>query len=270
VRILGEPVRGLPLKAAFTAFDEHGDAFGGTTYQWCEYPTNSDTANGCTAWSTSDTYTPTLANVGKRLAVKVIPRTTSGSPSEGPEATSPKTAVVAWAPPIYGRDHILDIPTRARSSRARSPCTTTGRSPTTASRCTSRTPNIGDLEVYRVSPQGISQTLHKRTVAAKDNLIKEFKLATIGGEQRGVWTLRIRDAGTGFTGRLESWSMTFQGAAPPEPLPVPTLEGVHHIRFVSMSAPNLDSGCLSAEGNGTGNASIGRRVRARVVHGAAR
>jgi hypothetical protein len=40
-----------------------------------------------------------LANIGKRIAVKVIVRTTSGRRSVGVETLSAKTAVVTGAPP---------------------------------------------------------------------------------------------------------------------------------------------------------------------------
>ncbi len=94
LRIVGEAKSGVPLKAVFDAFDADNDTFGGTSYQWCEYPTNSDTAIGCTGWMTSDTWTPGAYHVGKRLAVKVIPRTTTGSPNVGVETLSAKTVAV--------------------------------------------------------------------------------------------------------------------------------------------------------------------------------
>jgi hypothetical protein len=99
LRIEGEAMLGKTLHAVFDPFDVENDPFGGTTYQWCEYPANSETADGCTPWGTSDTYALAFNSIGKRIGVKVIPRTSSGSPNVGVETLSPKTAVVTAPPP---------------------------------------------------------------------------------------------------------------------------------------------------------------------------
>ena len=59
----------------------------------------------------------------------------------------------------------------------------------------------------------------------------------------------------GFTGRLESWSMTFPGPAPAVSPGPPPIDGTYRIRFSQTTPPNapLDRGCLSAEGNATGH-----------------
>jgi hypothetical protein len=215
---------------------EQGHAFGGTTYQWCEYPTTSDTPNSCTAWSTSGTYTPTADNVGKRLAVKVIPRTTSGTPTEGAEAMSAKTAAVAWAPPVCGREDILAIRIRARGSRAGSRCMTTARSRPLRQRAHHAREHRRPAGRPGES-QGVSHTLHNRTGGGDDNHDQGVQgPGDRGRATRGVGLCGIRDAGTGFTGQREAWSLSFQGPAPLPPKAPAPLGGAYHIRFVQTAS----------------------------------
>jgi subtilisin-like proprotein convertase family protein len=255
LRIHGELKSGGTLQALFTGFDVEGDPFGGTTYQWCEYAPGAGTHTSCTAWSTSDRYTVTVANVGMQLAVKVLPRTTSGTPNVGTEAVSARTANIAWAPPAYARDHVLPIPDTGAWVESTIYVPDTGTMNDARANVRITHPNIGDLQVELVSPRGTKMMLHNRTGGGDDNLNKEFKFLDVyGTNQRGMWTLRIRDAGTGFTGALQGWSLSFQGASATT-WPGPTaIEGLYRIRIARMQLPSAaaDNGCLSAEGNGTG------------------
>jgi hypothetical protein len=215
VRIEGQAMHGRSLKAAFDAFDAHNDPFGGTTYQWCWYPLTGETENGCTQWSTSDTWTVPASVIGMRLAVKVIPRTTSGTPNVGEEAISGKTAAVAtWVATVYKNDTRLDIPDSGGGT-VWSYLHVGDSGTITDQRVQIRLihPHIGDLEVKLADQSGKQVTLHSKTGGGEDNLIREYTVAGLNTEQGGWWALSIRDTAKNNVGYLESWSMTFQ--APP-------------------------------------------------------
>lgn len=79
--------------------DVDNDGQSGTTYQWCAYDAAGTNLLGCAAASTTNTWTVIAGNVGRRLSVKVIPRSSSGNPSAGAEVESSKTDVVPGREP---------------------------------------------------------------------------------------------------------------------------------------------------------------------------
>lgn len=85
---------------ANTGYDDlDNDPQSGTSYQWCEYDAAGTNLLGCAIASTTNTWTVIAGNVGRRLSVKVIPRSSSGNPTTGDTFESVKTDVVPGREP---------------------------------------------------------------------------------------------------------------------------------------------------------------------------
>lgn len=76
-------------------------------------------------------------------------------------------------------------------------------------------PNIGDLKVSLVAPDGTRAVLHNRTNGTADNLIKTFDASAdlLGTATLGTWELEVQDQTSGNTGVLNSWSLSL-GTSP--------------------------------------------------------
>jgi hypothetical protein len=208
LRIEGRAQHGAVLKAWFDSFDADNDPFGGTVYAWCWYPLNSDAAVlNCGPWSTSNMQPVSASHIGKRMAVKVIPKTTSGTPNQGAEVLSAKTGEIVDGH-VYDNESRVDIPDQGGWVTSQ---TVVGRPGTGAGRRLRVHivhPNIGDLEVKLTDPAGKQIIVHNRTGGSEDNLIGNYSIEGLAREQRNFWTLSIRDSGAGNVGHLASWSLT--------------------------------------------------------------
>ncbi|MGD9585134.1 MAG: proprotein convertase P-domain-containing protein, partial [Lysobacterales bacterium] len=67
----------------------------------------------------------------------------------------------------------------------------------------------GDLKVDLVAPDGTLNTIHNRTGAGTDNVIKTVTINASSEVASGTWNMRVNDNAGGDTGRLNSWSMQF-------------------------------------------------------------
>ncbi|MEV4417807.1 M4 family metallopeptidase, partial [Catellatospora sp. NPDC049609] len=66
----------------------------------------------------------------------------------------------------------------------------------------------GDLVVDLIAPDGSVYNLHNRTGSSTDNIIATFSRNLSTEAANGTWTLRVRDAATADTGRIDTWSLT--------------------------------------------------------------
>ncbi|WP_348650553.1 M4 family metallopeptidase [Catellatospora sp. KI3] len=69
-------------------------------------------------------------------------------------------------------------------------------------------PFPGDLVVDLVAPDGSVYNLANRTGGSIDNIIKTFTVNLSAENGNGTWTLRVRDAATGDTGRIDTWTLS--------------------------------------------------------------
>ena len=70
-------------------------------------------------------------------------------------------------------------------------------------------PNIGDLIIDLVAPDGSVYNLHNKTGGSANNINKTVNLNLSSEALNGAWRLRARDGGPGNTGKINSWSITF-------------------------------------------------------------
>jgi Zn-dependent metalloprotease len=66
----------------------------------------------------------------------------------------------------------------------------------------------GDLVVDLVAPDGSVYNLHNRTGGSADNINQTFTVNLSTEAANGTWTLRVRDAASLDTGRIDTWSLT--------------------------------------------------------------
>jgi serine protease len=68
---------------------------------------------------------------------------------------------------------------------------------------------IGDLVVDLIAPNGSVFNLHNRSGGSADNIITTYTVNASGSVANGSWRLRVRDAASGDTGYIDSWSLQF-------------------------------------------------------------
>ncbi|GAB3827088.1 M4 family metallopeptidase [Dactylosporangium cerinum] len=66
----------------------------------------------------------------------------------------------------------------------------------------------GDLVVDVVAPDGSVYNLHNRTGGSTDNIIQTYSVNLSSEAANGTWTLRVRDAASLDTGRIDTWTLT--------------------------------------------------------------
>ncbi len=66
----------------------------------------------------------------------------------------------------------------------------------------------GDLVVDLVAPDGSVYNLSNRSGGSADNIIQTFTVNLSSEAANGTWTLRVRDAASADTGRIDTWSLT--------------------------------------------------------------
>ncbi len=66
----------------------------------------------------------------------------------------------------------------------------------------------GDLVVDLVAPDGSVYNLSNRAGGSADNIIQTFTVNLSSEAANGTWTLRVRDAASLDTGRIDTWSLT--------------------------------------------------------------
>ncbi|GHE30594.1 M4 family peptidase [Streptomyces vinaceus] len=68
---------------------------------------------------------------------------------------------------------------------------------------------VGDLVVDLVAPDGTVYNLRNRTGGSADNIVQQFTVNASSEVAQGTWKLRVRDAATLDTGKIDSWKLTF-------------------------------------------------------------
>jgi subtilisin-like proprotein convertase family protein len=66
----------------------------------------------------------------------------------------------------------------------------------------------GDLVVDVVAPDGSVYNLHNRSGGSTDNIIQTYTVNLSSEAANGTWTLRVRDAASLDTGRIDTWTLT--------------------------------------------------------------
>jgi hypothetical protein len=66
----------------------------------------------------------------------------------------------------------------------------------------------GDLVVDLVAPNGAVINLSNRSGAGTDNINQTYTVNLSAYPANGAWSLRVRDAATADTGRIDSWGLT--------------------------------------------------------------
>ncbi|WP_327004012.1 M4 family metallopeptidase [Dactylosporangium sp. NBC_01737] len=66
----------------------------------------------------------------------------------------------------------------------------------------------GDLVVDVVAPDGSVYNLHNRSGGSTDNIIQTYTVNLSSEAADGTWTLRVRDAASLDTGRIDTWTLT--------------------------------------------------------------
>ncbi|GIF98758.1 hypothetical protein Cci01nite_38520 [Catellatospora citrea] len=66
----------------------------------------------------------------------------------------------------------------------------------------------GDLVVDLVAPDGSVYNLHNRSGGSADNINQTYTVNLSTEAANGTWTLRVRDAASADTGRIDTWSLT--------------------------------------------------------------
>lgn len=65
----------------------------------------------------------------------------------------------------------------------------------------------GDLVVEAIAPNGTIKVMSNRAGGSADNLTQTFVVDMSSSPANGTWTLRVRDAASGDTGFINSWSV---------------------------------------------------------------
>jgi carboxypeptidase T len=68
----------------------------------------------------------------------------------------------------------------------------------------------GDLVVDLVAPDGTVYNLHNRTGGSADNIIQTFSRNLSTEVANGTWSLRVRDAASLDTGRIDTWTLNLR------------------------------------------------------------
>jgi subtilisin-like proprotein convertase family protein len=66
----------------------------------------------------------------------------------------------------------------------------------------------GDLVIDLVAPDGTARNLLNRSGGSADNVNQTFSVNLSSEVANGTWNLRVRDAASQDTGRIDSWKLT--------------------------------------------------------------
>ncbi|MEU4240276.1 M4 family metallopeptidase [Actinoplanes sp. NPDC026619] len=67
---------------------------------------------------------------------------------------------------------------------------------------------IGDLVVTLLAPDGTAYVLHNRAGGSTDNINQTYTVNLATEPPNGDWTLRVQDAASADTGRIDTWSLS--------------------------------------------------------------
>ncbi|MGH3738208.1 MAG: choice-of-anchor B family protein [Micromonosporaceae bacterium] len=120
---------------------------------------------------------------------------------------------------------------------------------------------IGDLVVSLVAPDGTAYTLHNRAGGSADNIVKTYTVDLSSEAANGTWNLRVQDAASQDTGKIDTWTLNLGGGTPPPPPDCGGTNGndVAISDHTTVESPITVSGC-------TGNASATSTVAVTIQH----
>lgn len=134
----------------------------------------------------------------------------SGSPDKllytGTEPPPPPPSNGACPAATNGNDVAINDNSTVNSPITISGCSGTGSDGSTVEVHIVHT-YIGDLVVDLVAPDGSVYNLHNRAGGSADNIDQTFTLNLTSETANGTWNLRVRDAATLDTGRIDSWTL---------------------------------------------------------------
>jgi subtilisin-like proprotein convertase family protein len=117
----------------------------------------------------------------------------------------------------------------------------------------------GDLVVSLVAPDGSAYVLHNRTGGSADNIDQTFTVNLSGEVANGTWRLRVQDAASNDVGRVDSWTLSLTGSAPPPCAPATNGTDVQIPDNTTVFSDIAIAGCA-------GNASSTSTAEVHIVH----
>jgi subtilisin family serine protease len=212
-------------RASFSNFGNCTDIFApgeGITSDWLNGGTNTISGTsmatphvaGAAALYLADHPDATPEQVGNALVAASsgnrISNAGSGSPNKllytGPDANEPPPSNGACPAATNANDFTI-----RDNSTVSSPITISGCAGTAGSGATVAVQivhtYIGDLVVDLVAPDGSVYNLHNREGNGTDNINQTYTVNLSSETANGTWNLRVRDAATADTGRIDSWTL---------------------------------------------------------------
>ncbi|WP_436494798.1 proprotein convertase P-domain-containing protein [Actinokineospora sp. HUAS TT18] len=117
---------------------------------------------------------------------------------------------------------------------------------------------IGDLVVTLVAPDGSTYVLHNRAGGSADNINQTYTVNVSTEVANGAWKLRVQDAASADTGRIDTWTLSLGGGG------TPACGGTNG---TDVTIPDLSTVESSIPVSGcTGNASSASTVEVHIVH----
>ncbi|GIH02735.1 aminopeptidase [Rhizocola hellebori] len=118
---------------------------------------------------------------------------------------------------------------------------------------------IGDLVVSLLAPDGSAYALHNRTGGSADNINQTYTVNLSAEVANGTWRLRVQDAASNDVGRIDSWTLTLTGTAPPACAAVTNGTDVTISDNTTVFSDITIAGC-------SGNASSTSTAEVHIVH----
>ncbi|GIH10018.1 hypothetical protein Rhe02_80850 [Rhizocola hellebori] len=117
---------------------------------------------------------------------------------------------------------------------------------------------IGDLVVTLVAPDGSTYVLHNRAGGSADNIVQTYTVNLAGEAADGTWRLRVQDAASGDTGRIDTWTLNLVGGG------TPACNGVNGTDVNIPDNSTVTSTIVLA--GCTGNAAAASTVQVTIIH----
>jgi len=182
----------------------------GLTVTFTDTSSDSDGTIASRSWNFGDGTTSTATNPTKTYAAAGTYNVSLTVTDNGGLTNTKTTAVSVGGAQTYTNGTDVNIPD---NSTVNSPIVVSGRSgngsATTPIAVNIVHTYIGDLIVDLVAPDGTVYNLHNRTGGSADNIVQTYTRDLSSEALNGTWNLRVRDAATADTGRIDSWSITF-------------------------------------------------------------
>ena len=177
-------------------------------YRWYRASTNATTRT-LVGTGTSPQRTLVAADAGQVMFVEVVP--TSADGATGTAVLSPASAVVESNVVHYTNDTDVAIPDTGQWVESKIVVEDTGSIETLRIDVRVLHTWQSDLEIQLLTPYGKTLSLWNRQGTGADHVIRDFLYPDEAlRSQRGVWTLRVRDAATQDVGHIDRWGLRFR------------------------------------------------------------